>query len=182
MKGLPSGQAEGQLLQEGETTLVVQIQPVPCKGGTPFGEAFESCFTTVNRVARRYGGRVKWLDEDKIVCQFSRGTTACQGVEAAFQVMEALTALNQNRLSLVQTPIRVGIGVNSRQGSACPVAKARALSELNRQTPFPAIFVSAETMEAMKQATGRYFVQALATPSSRTPGDLYALLPARLVP
>lgn len=176
-----SGQTNSRFASDLAITLVVQIQPVPGTNGIRFREALEKCYDAVSSIARRYGGRSEWLDEERILCIFSSGMMASgQWIDAAFHMMEQLTALNQNYLTVARTPIRVGIGANSGPGSARPAEKAAVLSKLNQQTPFPTIFVSAETMEVLEPAASQYYVEPLEATSSETP--VYALFPAQTVP
>lgn len=153
------------------TMVVVQLQPIaPCSSEKaavdPALEAFEAI---VRDVMAEHGGKMASVGQDTLATVFSGNgdniPDVWQGVRAAFAVMEKLGDQNRRRSSQDQLPIRVGIGVHSgpapanaptEQLSAVPqeVSKAEGLSVLNRQSPFPAIFISKNALKRLDDNRG----------------------------
>lgn len=115
------------------------------------------------------------------------------GIDTAVKLMNRLTAENKERLAQDLVPLRVGIGLDS---SAIPlnpnlaqmenrsrleacIRQARNLCDLNRQTPFPAIFIS-QNIAACLNGQQHYTVQNLGDVTVPRSGELlavYALMP-----
>ncbi len=114
------------------------------------------------------------------------------GTEAAVTLMNLLTSQNKKRLAQDLVPFRIGIGLDSNAISVTPnspeisnigleacIRQARNLCDLNRQTPFPAIFISQNTASRLN---GRrfYTVQDLGDVTIQRTGEtlaVYALMP-----
>lgn len=159
------------------TTVVVHMQPMaPCSSESPATDpVLEKFESIVENVMADYGATTETLGQDTLAGVFrntgDKVQDAWQGIQAAFAVLEKLGEQNRRRKSQNQFPIRVGIGVHS--GPAPPgmqterfaaltqnVSKAEGLSILNRQTPFPAIFISKNTLKRLDGGRG-YHIQPL---------------------
>lgn len=183
------------------TVLVVHMQPITtCSAENPRADSALETFTAiVQNVVADFRGTTEMLGRDTLAGMF-RGDgdsvrDVWQGIHAAFTIMEKLAEQNQRRRSQDQLPIRVGIGVHS--GPTPPGAptgtfsaltgnidKAEGLSILNRQTPFPAIFISKNTLKRLDSGS-EYHIQPLGETPLRNQGEpmpvyamMYALQPA----
>lgn len=183
------------------TAVVVHMQPIASylPENPLTDQILEEFADVVQNVIADYGGTTKAVGQDTLAGVFrSAGDSVqdvSQGIQAAFAIMEKLGDRNRQRASQNHFSIRVGIGVHS--GPAPPKApaehfsplmqninKAEGLSILNRQTPFPAIFISKNTLKRLDDGRG-YHIQPLGEAAVHDKGDpmpvyamMYALQPA----
>lgn len=131
----------------------------------------------INEVGTAFQARTQLLDASSALLLFSSETAgeapSRQGIQAAVVLRERLEAVNRQRIAEEWIPFRIGIGVHSDTlGSGIgddqkgPIAletsiqDAEGLSLLNRQAPFPAVFVSKNALEGLGATTG-YSIQSL---------------------
>ena len=183
------------------TVIVVHMQPITT--GAPENATADAALETftgvVQDVVAAFGGTTGTLRRDTLAGIFHSDGDGMQdvwqGIHAAFAVMEKLADQNQQRRSEDQLPIRVGIGVHSRPTPpetlrepfskvTQDIDKAKGLSILNRQTPFPAIFISKNTLKRLDSG-GEYYIQPLGETPVHEQGEpmpvyamMYALQPA----
>lgn len=179
------------------TTVVVHMQPIaPYSPESPAADAVLQAFEAiVQNVMTEHGAKTEGLGQDTLAGVF-RGTgenvqDAWKGIQAAFAIMEKLGEQNRQRRSQNRFPIRVGIGVHSGPSpqeapaehfSALTknVSKAEGLSILNRQTPFPSIFISKNTLRRLDGGRG-YHIQPLGEAALHNQGEptpVYAMMHA----
>lgn len=177
------------------TALVVHMQPIaPGAAENVTADADLETFTgIVQDVVADFGGTTEALGRDTLAGIF-RGDgrsmqDVWQGIHAAFAVMEKLADQNQQRRSQNRLPIRVGIGVHSEpappeglterfSAATHNIDKAEGLSILNRQTPFPAIFISKNTLKRLDSG-GEYHIQPLGETPVHNQGEpmpVYAMM------
>ncbi len=146
----------------------------------------------------RSGGDVLALSPDAAFALFSGGGLPQDQIRSALEVVIRLMAgaeeTNRQRLAHNLSPLRLGIGLvaGTLQAHACNrhprldpgieayLNRARRLSELNVQAPFPTAFVSREVAGLLYQA-GPYEVQELgsvALAEGLEPFPVYAYLHA----
>jgi len=190
---------EGNATASGKwmTTVVVHMQPIaPSTSESPAANPVLDEFERiVRKIMDDHEATTKALGRDTLASVFrsvdDNVQDAWQGIQAAFAVMERLGDENGRRKSHNRFPIRVGIGVHS--GPTPPgtraeyisaltqnVSKAEELSILNRQTPFPAIFITKNTLKRLDGGPG-YHVQPLGEAPSNDQGEwmpVYAMMHA----
>lgn len=116
-----------------------------------------------------------------------------QGLRAAVTVMAEVATLNRHRVAQDLLPYRVGIGVDCgsvpdngfrrhprlQVGLERHISRARRLSILNCQTPFPSIFLSGNAVQRIGTVNG-YTIQNLGeviVPDQPEPVAVYAVMP-----
>lgn len=159
------------------TFLFVRLNEIP--GSEPdHGErarALAAYQCVIEEVGNEFQGITRMLSSDAALLLFAscpnHNTSSRQGVHAAVALRARLEALNRERLEAHKVPFRIGIGVHSNILSSSPererlvslhesIQEAEGLSLLNRQAPFPAIFVSKGTLQGLGGSNG-YNVQNL---------------------
>lgn len=124
-------------------------------------------------------------------CTPGTETPSRKGIQAAVTLRRRLEALNRQRLAAEAIPFRIGIGVHSDSLSLslpderqrlrilqASVRDAEGLCLLNRQAPFPAIFVSRKALQGLGGNNG-YNVQNLGeafVPNQSKALTVYALM------
>jgi len=159
------------------TAVVVHMQPIaPYATESPAVNPVLRSFKAIVRdVMADHGALTEALGQATLGSVFHATGDNVQdvwhGIRAAFAVMEKLGDQNRLRSSQNRFPVRVGIGVHSgptpRGAPTQPLSalaqnlsKAKGLSILNRQTPFPAIFISKNTLTRLDDGRG-YLIQPL---------------------
>lgn len=116
-----------------------------------------------------------------------------KGLRAAVTVMAEVATWNRHRVAQDLPPYRVGIGLDCgsipddgirrhprlQVGLERHISRARSLSILNCQTPFPSIFLSASAVDRIGTFNG-YTIQHLGditVPDQPEPVTVYALMP-----
>jgi class 3 adenylate cyclase len=144
---------------------------------------------------RDSGGYVAAEGENIVLALFRARTpesVILTGIDAAVALMNRLTSQNKARLAQDLASFRIGIGLDSNAISVYPnteiesnngleacIRQARNLCDLNRQTPFPAIFISRNTASRLN-GQQRYTVQNLGDVTMHRTGEplaVYALMP-----
>lgn len=119
---------------------------------------------------------------------------ATQAALAALALVRHITSVNERRLPFASKPIRLSIGLDSgdgpatrhqpldRSGARRRLARARFLSELNQQTPFPAAFLSNNTFRLLSPMADWHVENLGATHTPNEPEQLevYAIMPPLL--
>ncbi|MCA9971195.1 MAG: hypothetical protein KC425_13310 [Anaerolineales bacterium] len=106
-------------------------------------------------------------DEHHAIFQMPNQVHAAQAVIAGLDLLQHIAIVRHVRLQAGATPLRVsigihtvdapenrnnGVGISARWEDALPIT--RRLGELNRQTPFPAVFVTGHTHRWLQQGVG----------------------------
>ncbi|MFW6184767.1 MAG: hypothetical protein ACOC8X_13285, partial [Chloroflexota bacterium] len=155
---------------------------------------FEYKEVVLGRVAS-HGGHLLAEAADTVLALFA-GRHEEPAVEAsittAASIMEQIAVMNKQRLAQDLVPFRIGIGIDAgivpAGSQSAPdtinsalerhIRLARGLSDLNQQTPFPAIFIS-ENMAAGLHERNGYHIQNLGDvflDRQQKPIKVYALL------
>lgn len=158
------------------TFLFIRLNEIP--GSEPDDAAGQHELHGYQRVIEEVGGEfqgiTRMIGNDAALLLFAscrENAPARQGVHAAVALRRRLEALNRERLKAQQIPFRIGIGVHSNTLSPAEekerlvalhqcIQEAEGLSLLNRQAPFPAIFVSKGTVQGLEDSNG-YYIQNL---------------------
>lgn len=142
------------------------------------------------------GGYIIGEGENMTLAMFSSDTAESvvqSSIDTAVKLMNRLAAQNKQRLAQDLIPFRIGMGLDSNAVSICSqtaqietwsgleacIRQARSLCDLNRQTPFPAIFISQNTA-AWLNGQQRYTIQNLGDVTVQRTGEplaVYALMP-----
>lgn len=166
-----------ELQQKWVTALFVQFRFLD--GDDRYQSAIlNDCLARLEQIVGGCHGDVVALSHDAALALFS-GTGyphehIQNAVEAATRLREAVQALNAQRCSRNHSALRMGIGIDGGllaasgynrhpcldPGLQIYLSKARRLSELNYQTPFPAIFVSPPVANGI-QSDRYYAIQNL---------------------
>ena len=186
--------------QKWVTTLFVQFNLVgnQCEHTVSVREALDAYHAVIRQVIERHAGLLIASANDAVLALFENAEPADDhthiGVSAAVATMEELAALNKQRLEQNLIPFRVGIGLDTGCIAADKIRchpfmataleehihKAKGLSRLNQQAPFPAIFISRNTLDGLHSRNG-YHVQNLGetfVPNLPVPVSVYALMRA----
>lgn len=144
-------------------------------------------------------GDVIAVADDAVLATFaaSEGETgkAWQGLTAAITLLVDLAVVNKQRVAQDLLPYRVGIGLDCgsipddgirrhprlQVGLQRHINRARRLSILNCQTPFPSIFLSGSLVQRIGTFNG-YTIQNLGdetVPDQPEPVTVYALMPGK---
>lgn len=159
------------------TFLFVRLNEIP--GSEPdHGERADELAAyqrVIQEVGAKFQGITRMISSDASLLLFAscpdQNTPSRQGVRAAVALRARLETLNRERLEAQKVPFRIGIGVHSNILSPSPererlvslyesIQEAEGLSLLNRQAPFPAIFVSKGALQGLGGSNG-YNVQNL---------------------
>lgn len=121
-------------------------------------------YSIMQQEIEAHGGVINKFGGDSILALFGAPLPlddhACKTVKASLAMMDQLGVLNRRRRARGDMPIRVGIGVHTGEmvvgnlGSEMrreytvlgdSVNTAKRISDLNKESPFPAVFVSGST-------------------------------------
>jgi hypothetical protein len=166
---------------EAVTTMFVQVY-IPGAGALPMAAAdcpdLGGVWSMIESAVAACHGDVAVRRDDTMLAFFAAEKEAAGNVntalDTAVSVMNEVTALNRRRLAQELSPLRVGIGLDAgfmpaerrprtaglARTLARHISQAKELSDLNRQTPFPAVFVSRSIVEGLARQNG-YLVQNL---------------------
>lgn len=163
--------------------LVTQFSKLP--GGRVTAAQLERYRRTVYEVSGAYGGVTHELGEGRLLSLFVAQAVG-QALRAALALRARLDALNCAGEEEMLTPsFRIGIGLHKSithhaASLAAAVSQAASLSTLNQQAPFPALFVSEETVRELPETHG-YHVHDLGEvllPEQPRPLSVFALMRA----
>lgn len=162
------------------TALVVQFSSLPGDQSTP--AHVESYRNVITEVSDAFAGVTTDLGDNRVLALFP-AQPASLALRAALTLRARLDDLSREIGAEKRAPYRIGIGLHT--GSARPVARlaagvteAASLSTLNQQAPFPALFVSEETVRMLPEADG-YHVHNLGMvdlPEQPKPLAVFALM------
>lgn len=162
------------------TALVVQFNTLPGDQITP--AHLEQYRRVIREVTEAFGGATAGLGDTQMLALFPAQPTG-RPLRAALTMRAQLDLLSREAGADRRPPYRIGIGLHT--GSARPVARlaagvteAASLSSLNQQAPFPALFVSEETVRALPETDG-YHVHDLGLvdlPEQPEPLAVFALM------
>ncbi|HSM58986.1 MAG TPA: hypothetical protein VK879_22715 [Candidatus Sulfomarinibacteraceae bacterium] len=147
------------------------------------------------RQVAAHGGHLLAEASDTVLALFTAGhdkSPVKASVDTATSIMERVAVMNKQRLAQDLVPFRIGIGIDSgtvqtgrglepaTTDSALErhVRMARGLSDLNQQTPFPAIFISENMAHSLNEYNG-FHIQNLGDVflnKRQHPITVYALL------
>lgn len=141
-----------------------------------------------------YCGDVVAISNQEALVVYAASDASRQAVQnavaSASSMLDQVRESNMQRLAEDLTPLRLGIGLDAGSLAACNrhprldpalqayVEKARRLSDLNCQTPFPTVFVS-HSVASNVDASQRYVIQNLGTvfvEKQADPITVYALM------
>lgn len=168
---------EERVLPQVVTFLFIRLNEIP--GSEPDdGERSRELAAyqrVIEEVGAEFQGITRTISSDAALLLF----TSCPGEKApsrlgihvAIALRRRLETLNRERLEAQQIPFRIGIGVHSNILSPTEekerltdlqqcIQEAEGLSLLNRQAPFPAVFVSKSTLRGLGGSKG-YHIQNL---------------------
>lgn len=163
--------------------LVTQFSKLP--GGRVTPAQLERYRRTVYEISGAHGGVTHELGEGRLLTLFVSQAVG-QALRAALLLRARLDALNCAEEAEMLTPsFRIGIGLHKSithhaASLAAAVSEAASLSALNQQAPFPALFVSEETVRALPDTAG-YHVHDLGEvllPEQPRPLSVFALMRA----
>ncbi len=182
--------------QRWTTALFVQLIRPPSGPIAHHQKALDEYHAIVERAVTHQCGDVVAVSSDAALAVFS-GEGHPQdhvqfAVDAATSMLEQVAQLNGQRLAQGLAPLRIGIGMDAGvlttsgfkrhplldPGLEGYLNKARRLSDLNCQTPFPAIFVSHSVVNRLDH-NQRYSIQNLGdvfVENQADPIAVYALM------
>lgn len=187
---------ESEILAPNWVAVVFVNLHIPTVSEATLPKALETYHTRVKQILAGNGGDMVAASREALVALFSAPATSTQyaqpAIDAAVELMDELATMNRRRLAQDLTPLRAGVGVDcgklpTAEANRHPrlaasleryIKRARRLSELNRQAPVPAVFISRETLDGLA-GHGGHDVQALGeavTPDEKTPLAVHALL------
>ena len=200
-----SAKAERQVKYSGQrwvTTLFVQLAQ-PVSGNGPYqDEILDEYRAIIERSIGHHHGDVVALSHDAALALFMGDGHPQEhtqdGVNAATSLLDQIGQLNIQRLTQYLAPLRIGIGLDAGvlnvlgcnrhplldPGLEGYLKKVRRLSDLNCQTPFPAIFISHTVADRLNQDQ-RYSIQCLGDVFVENQADpivVYALMNGETVP
>lgn len=171
------------------TTLFVQFRLSQTGQSFDRARCLTTCQATLEQAIQAHGGDVVAMADDAALAIFSgferAGSHTQDGLTAAKAIMAEMSRTNKERLAQDLAPLRVAIGLDAgilrstsyrRHPRLDPgleqfLHRARRLSDLNYQTPFPAIFVSRAVVDSLDfggpdtiQNLGDVFVEGQASP------------------
>jgi hypothetical protein len=161
--------------------LVTQFSRLPGSRVTP--AQLEVYRRIVHEVSGDYGGVTHELGEGRLLSLFVSQPVS-HALRAALTLRSRLDELNCTGEVTTQHPdYRIGIGLHKSTthhaaSLAAAVSEAASLSALNQQAPFPALFVSEETVRALPEVHG-YHVHDLGEvllPEQPRPLPVFALM------
>lgn len=151
----------------------------------------------IERIIGAHEGDVIAVADDAVLATFATPEEEtgpeCWGLRAAVTLMAEVAAMNRQRVAQDLLPCRVGIGLDCgsipddgirrhprlQVGLERHINRARRLSILNCQTPFPSIFLSGNAVQRIGTGNG-YTIQNLGdvtVPEQAEPVAVYALMP-----
>lgn len=160
------------------TTLFVQFRFSRSGNHGHSKHALEDIRTLITKSISSHRGDVVALADDAALAVFSgngeRRRYAHDAVEASEAIMMGISEINRERLAQDLASLRVAVGLDAGRlkATSCPrhpaldpsldpfFRRARHLSDLNYQTPFPAFFASREVVDSLDY-DGRYGIQNL---------------------
>lgn len=163
--------------------LVTQFSKLP--GGRVTPAQLELYRRTVYEVSGEYGGVTHELGEGRLLTLFVSQPDS-HALRAALTLRARLDALNNaGEDSSLPPSYRIGIGLHKgithhAASLAATVSEAASLSSLNQQAPFPALFLSEETVRTLPETDG-YHVHDLGEvllPEQPRPLSVFALMRA----
>lgn len=178
------------------TALFVQFRFLEAESSRQSGALLDSLGARFEQIVNDLSGNVVALSRDAGFALFSGGghpqTDTRNAVKTAERLMGEVERTNRQRMALDLCPIRLGIGITGgiehdlacnrhpwlSPGIVSYMNRARQLSELNYQAPFPAMFISREVADSLNPAE-RDAVQSLGSvivEDEVDPLAVYALL------
>lgn len=163
--------------------LVTQFSKLP--GGRVTPAQLENYRRIVYEVSGAHGGVTHELGEGRLLSLFVSQPFS-HALRAALTLRSRLDALNSPGEADTKPPsYRIGIGLHKSvthhaASLAAVVSEAASLSALNQQAPFPALFVSEETVRSLPETQG-YHVHDLGEvllPEQPRPLSVFALMRA----
>jgi class 3 adenylate cyclase len=162
--------------------LVTQFSRLP--GGRVTPAELEAYRRAVYEITGQYGGVTHELGEGRLLSLFVSKHVS-QALRAALALRSRLDSLSSADEADSQRPpaYRIGIGLHKSithhaASLAAAVSEAASLSALNQQAPFPALFVSEETVRALPDTHGCYVhdLGEVLLPEQPRPLSVYALM------
>lgn len=195
MTMVQSVKSEQEPSQQVVTFLYVRLNEIPGSetDGTDLAAELVAYQQVIEEVAAEFQGLTRLISADTALLLFSSSpgeeAPARGGVHAAVALRSRLETLNRQRREGHQRPFRIGIGVHTNSLSSGQeqerlldlhrnIQHAEGLSLLNRQAPFPAIFVSQSAFQGLGGTNG-YQIQNLGeafVPNLKRALTVYALM------
>lgn len=145
---------------------------------------------TLKAIIVLHDGNLLYAQNNELQAFFSAYTDNEQhtlnAIHAAVEIMDHVTAINQYHRTIGASPVRIGIGIDtgsitihanaygvSTKVTGKSIEFAKHLRELNKQAPFPAVFISAQTYQHLPDSPEWYIEDLGTDPQVET---IYAIM------